>query len=364
MTVKTYTFEGTQGTTVTAANSGVSQVSSSPGTITYDAAMAATGTTGAKFVSASSVIAIARPLANAPANQMAFSGTVTTPAVAPSGGLFVTVMTLRHASGTVLRVKYTAAGALVLQDATGANDVTLLTGVALATQYRIEIVALVGAATSAPFDGHYAINVYPAGGGSTPLNGSPVTGTTYNLGTAAIVGGDVGVTNVIAQVVTMGWDDVQFNDGGTTEIGPYVPPAQSFTSFPLTTSWSTVGGGTVTANMSDNDDATGVIATNPTGLPFKGQLPALVKPAAGADLVCPYRGFRSTSTSGSIVAKLYEGGTAGVANSGTLRSTVTGIAIPTSIGPITVIFPAADLVAVNQAAFTAGLYVQLEVTAA
>lgn len=363
MTLKTYTLEGTQGAQITAANSGASQISATPGILTYDSAYASSGTTGAKVVSAASVIAIARLLANAPAAQMAFEGSFTTPAVTPGSGTYVTMMTLRNASGTALRIKYTPANSIVLMDAGALNDVTLLAGASPATQYRIAIVCLVGAATVAPYDGHYSINIYPAGGGTTPANASPLTSPTYNLGTTPIVGGDFGVTNIISSVITMGFDDIQFNDGGAAEIGPYVPPSQAFASWPLTTSWTVLGGGTVTANLSDNNDSTGITSiTNPTAQVLKGQLPALLKPAA--DLVCPFRGYRSASTSGSITAKLYEGGTAGTASSGTLRSTVTGIAIPTSVGAINVVFPAADLVAVSQAAFTAGLYVQLEVTAA
>lgn len=356
MTLKTYTLEGTNATAVTTANSGASQISAAPGTITYDTAMAATGSTGAKVISAASVVAIARLLANASDLQMAFEGSLTTPAVAPGSGTYVTLMTLRHASGVVLRVKYTPAGAIVLSDATGLNDVTLITGAALATQYRVAIVVLVGASTTVgAYDGHYSINIYPAGGGTTPINVAPITSLTYNLGVSPVVGGDFGVTNLVAAAHTVGFDDIQFNDGGAAEIGPYIPPAQAFATWVTVTNWSLLGGGSVAANMSDNNDSTGVTSlNNPTGQVFRGRLPALVKPAG--DLVCPFRGYRSASTSGSITAKLYEGAT--------LRSTVTGIAIPTSVGPIPVVFPAANLTAVTQAAFTAGLEVQLEVTAA
>lgn len=352
MTLKSITLEGSAGTAVTTANSGASQISATPGTVTYDASMAENGTTGAKFTNGTGVVCIGRWLANNADTQMAFAGVVTTPNVAPASGI-VTMGTLRWSGGVSLRFNYSNTNTITVTDAAGANTVTLLTvaqGSAINTRFRIEAVVTVGTGTG---DGHYEISVYAANGGTTQLN--HISSTTYNLGTNPIVGGDFGIINIVTPVYSVGWDDLQFNDGSSAEIGPYTPPSQAFASWTVTTNWATLGGGSVAANLSDNNDSTGITSlTNPTAQVLTGVLPALVKPAG--DLVVPFRGYRSASTSGTITAKLYEGAT--------LRATVTGIAIPTSVGAITVTFLAASLVPISVSAFAAGLIVTLEVTAA
>lgn len=359
MTLVQYTCEGTDGTTASAVALGANQVSASPGTVKFSTAMAENGTTGIEVQSSASVVAIVRWLANAPATTMALSGAFTTPVTSPTSG-FVRLATLRHASGVCLNLELTSANALRISDATGANPVTFAGFTSVpSTRYRIELVAVVGAATVAPFDGQITANIYAASGGTTPLNSSTLTSAVFNLNVNPIVGGDFGVVNAVAQTFKVGWDSIQFNDGSNSEIGPLTTPTLAFASWTTTTNWTLVGGGTVAANLSDTSDGTGILSlTNPSAQVLEGTLPPIVRPGSGQPLVCPFRGFRSSSTSGSITAKLY------LTPGGTLKSTVTGISVPTSVGAISVSFPSTDLTSITDAQFAAGLTVRLECTAA
>jgi hypothetical protein len=358
VTLVQYTCEGTDGTTASATALGANQVSAAPGTVKYSAAMAENGTTGIEVQSATNVVAVVRFLANAPSTTMAFEGAFTTPVTAPASGV-VRLMTLRYATGVACYVEYTSAGAIRIADTTGANPVTVISSVTTSTRYRLAIVAVVGAATVAPFDGQITANIYASGGSTTPLNGSPATSSTFNLNVNPIVGGDFGVINALVATFKVGWDSIQFNDGSNSEIGPLATPTLAFASWTTTTNWTLVGGGTVAANLSDNNDSTGIISlTNPTAQVLEGTLPPILRPGSGQPLVCPFRGFRSSSTSGSITAKLY------LSPGGTLKSTVTGISVPTSVGAISVSFPSTDLTTITDAQFAAGLTVRLECTAA
>lgn len=359
MTLVQYTCEGTDGTAASAAALGANQVSATPGTVKFSAAMAENGSTGIEVQSSAGVVAVVRFLANAPATTMAFEGAVTTPATAPASG-FVRLMTLRHATGVALNVEYTPTNTIRISDTTGANPVTFAGFTAsLSTRYRIAIVAVVGAATVAPFDGQITANIYASGGATTPLNTSTLSSSTFNLNVNPIVGGDFGVVNAISPAYKVGWDSVQFNDGSNSEIGPLATPTLAFASWTTTTNWTLVGGGTIAANLSDTNDSTGIVSvSNPTAQVLEGTLPPILRPATGQPLVCPFRGFRSSSTSGSITAKLY------LTPGGTLKSTVTGIAVPTTVGAISISFPSTDLTSITDAQFAAGLTVRLECTAA
>ena len=128
-------------------------------------------------------------------------------------------------------------------------------------------------------------------------------------------------------------------------------------------SWSRTpsSGATSTQILSDSLGSTYLTtAANPSAQVLEVVLQPINPPAAGVDLVVTVKMDRLDSSSGTVDAYLYEGAT--------LRSTVTGIAIPAGTtgtdvtGTVTVTFPSADLSAVTS--WLTGVSVRLAVTAA
>jgi hypothetical protein len=119
------------------------------------------------------------------------------------------------------------------------------------------------------------------------------------------------------------------------------------------TGW-TATGGTVLAVLSDASTATYVTSTdNPTSVVLDLQAPRLAPPSGNFTVQVDAR--RLGSTSGTLVAKLYDGTT--------LRATVTGVAVPaTTFGAANITFLAANITAVT--GWTTGVRVVIEATAA
>jgi hypothetical protein len=220
MTLVTYNAEtGTQGTTLTTANSGANTVAIGTGcTATFDSQAAAHGNLGYWFVTASGQQNLARFMASAANLQMAFEGSFIVPAT-PSASR--QIMTLRSATGPAFKLVWTTSNFLQIQDAAGSNSVTTNNTLVPGTVYRVAVLLTVATSTT----GHFSVNIYE-GDSTTPRNGTPYTSTTYNLGTGAIVGGDFGGVGALTGTLTVGWDDIRFNDGATSEIGPVVTTKQ------------------------------------------------------------------------------------------------------------------------------------------
>lgn len=121
-------------------------------------------------------------------------------------------------------------------------------------------------------------------------------------------------------------------------------------------SWTPFGG-TVPGVLSDSDTATGVRSpASPTSLAYDDLLTTLAVPGPTDDLTLTLGIWRNNGTSGTAVARLYEGAT--------LRSTSTTRTLPTTAaGSLTVVFPAADLAAITPSAWTSGLRLTVTVTA-
>jgi hypothetical protein len=119
----------------------------------------------------------------------------------------------------------------------------------------------------------------------------------------------------------------------------------------------TVFGGTLPTVLSDSDTATGVRSgASPTALVYDGNLGTLAVPGPTDDLTLTVGIWRNNGTTGTAVARLYEGAT--------LRSTSTTRTLPTTAaGSLTVVFPAADLAAITPSAWTTGLRLTITVTA-
>lgn len=137
------------------------------------------------------------------------------------------------------------------------------------------------------------------------------------------------------------------------------------TTAPTTASWSgttsnptwTPYGGTVPGVFTDSNTATGVVSgANPTNQVYDDLITTLAVPGPTDDLAVTLPMWREGGTSGTAVARLYEGAT--------LRSTSTSRTLPTTAaGSITVVFPAADLVAISPSSWASGLRVTVTVTA-
>lgn len=119
----------------------------------------------------------------------------------------------------------------------------------------------------------------------------------------------------------------------------------TYASVDVATGWTPTGG-TNLAVLTDASGATYTTSTsNPSGLELTGTLGALTAPGAGVPLTVLIDCDKVTASSGSMVAKLYEGAT--------LRSTVNVASIPSGSvgsavsGQVTVNFPAVDIAAVT-----------------
>lgn len=116
-------------------------------------------------------------------------------------------------------------------------------------------------------------------------------------------------------------------------------------------------GGSLPEVLRDGDDATGVRSTpSPASLVYDDTLTTLAVPAGDASLTLTLGIRRTGGSSGTAVARLYEGAT--------LRSTSTSRTLPTAEdGALTIEFPAADLTAIAPESWTSGLRLTVTVTA-
>jgi len=213
VSLKQILFEGaTAGTSATTANSGASVVNKGGGTSVFSAAAASHGNCGLEFVTtATGQYNIARFLANASNVQMAFSGVF---AIGASFTADTTIGAIRQATSDtfVCRFNVNSANAFRVVDSGLTNvsggSFTLTPG----TKYRIEVL-LTGGSTTA---GVITARLYTAAG-STALN--TWTSTTANLHAGTPNGAEIGCCSS-NQAATIRWDDLQFNDGASVEIGP------------------------------------------------------------------------------------------------------------------------------------------------
>lgn len=139
-------------------------------------------------------------------------------------------------------------------------------------------------------------------------------------------------------------------------------PAGTVTARAVTasTGW-TPSSGSALSCITDNDPTSFVTSSSgPSGLEFDLQLQPMIPPASGQPLKVFLTMDKQGATSGSLAAQLYEGAT--------LRSSLTGVAIPDGsgssvLGMVTLTFPASDVQNVTSGGWNAGLTVKLQVTA-
>lgn len=212
MTLVQYTFDSqTSGTVATTANTGAATVDAlNGGAVTFDSSMAARGTAcGLKFTGTGTTSA-ADVRYTIPSNSVyEWSFVFTMPAAT---GTDYILHQLYAGSTRGYSLTYTAAGNLSIYDS--ANTVTsIITGAAPGAKYRITLAVDNSGGTAA---GKFTAKAYSETG-TTPL-ATPATSSTANLASGAFTQLRIGQTTFPAAGGTFGVDDVQWNDGSTTEI--------------------------------------------------------------------------------------------------------------------------------------------------
>lgn len=241
MTLVQYLFEtGPQGTSLTNGNSGSSGASMGAGsTGIFDAAVAAHGAFGAKLTNGAGVNAYRLfPMAATNTNWQ-MSGVITVPSSAPAANVTVGQAYNSGGSGRVSLYVDTSLR-LGISGSGGATPTLISPALTPGGQYRVTLQVQGGSATASVV----TAKVYSKTGGAwnTQL-GTTYNSTTFNAGTDAVVGFSVGIVNSPATTISVGWDDLQLNDGAGSEIGDIVTalPEPTITVGTITDP-STVGG--------------------------------------------------------------------------------------------------------------------------
>lgn len=211
-----YEAAGPAGTTLTNANTG--------GTVTIGASCTAVSDSGAAFGSLAgrytcpATNVSSRTTSNITAGTK--QGVLSFKFRIPTGFATTKRIIVLQGTGSVTACSFNYNGStnqLQLQNAAGAGTVTVSNTLTLDTWYRAEFIHTIGTGTG---DGVYSLNVY-LNDSKTPVNGAPLTSSTYNLGTVAALAVQHGITangtTVAADVML---DSIRYDPDGTTELGP------------------------------------------------------------------------------------------------------------------------------------------------
>lgn len=258
MTLVRYLFEtGPQDAALSNGNSGsVASSLTGGGTAVFDAAKKAHGNFGARFINAAANAAYRRWPFAAPATTWQFSGVVTLPATHPSENVSLAMFPRADGNGR-LYIGVNSTGNLYVSGpgAAGITNVTS-TPVTAGAKYRVTIQCAGGSTTASVV----TVKVYAeAGGAWTTQHGTTWTSSTFSTGTEEVVGVDLGIASARATAYTVGWDDIQLNDGAGSEIADIVtalntpepvlgtvvhPTTVGGTNGSVTISWGAVSGAT------------------------------------------------------------------------------------------------------------------------
>lgn len=240
MTLVQILFEtGPQGTALSSGNSGSSTQSVAGGTHIFDTATKAHGNFGAKFTNAAAASTFRRWLFAAPATTWQFSGVITMPASTPATNMVVASFCNTGGAGRV-QILVDTSMRLGVQGAGGAGTTNITAALTAGAKYRVTLQVVGGSTTASSV----TAKVYSeAGGAWTTQVGSTWTSSTFNTGTDQAVGVDLGVATTMASAYSIGWDDIQLNDGTGSEIGDIVTAlATPVVTLGTTTHPTTVGG--------------------------------------------------------------------------------------------------------------------------
>lgn len=299
MTLVSYLFAtGPEGATLTNANTGANTTAlGAGGTGVFAAAYAGNGSAfGAKYTNALNLACIQRFLPAAANLQMAFEGVVTLPTAASNNP--VGLVKFRNTGDvTVLSVLQRVNGNIDIQDNAGvfttvatAAQLTAA-GLGFGSKIRLSLVLTIATTTT----GVVHAKVYTANG-TTAVASLDLTNA--NLTALALAKGDFGISsnnNNAGSVV--GWADLQFNDGGTSPIGPYVAANAApipDASADFTVDPNVAGTFTLTGSATDPD---GTIASyvwdditgTPTTVPGSGATRTVTIPTSTSGSTRTYR---------------------------------------------------------------------------
>ncbi len=241
MALVQYLFEGgSEGATATNANTGSSTSSVAGGTHVLSGDAKAHGVLGFKATNASGSGTFRRYSfsGSATTTVFQFSGVVTLPSQAPLQN--TTICGFVNSSGSVrLAIGISPDGKLRLTDVGSAHFATL-TDITWGAKYRVTVEAVGGSTTASQVTAH----VYSGTTSWTASIGTPLSVSNWNMSTDSIIGADIGITSSPGAIVlSVGWDDVQLNDGSGSEMSDIVGQlATPVVTLGAATNPSTVGG--------------------------------------------------------------------------------------------------------------------------
>lgn len=206
MALTSFLLEGADGAVPTAAAIGANQIIRNGGILQYAAGSKITGATGIRVENVANQQALARFLQGSNKQYAALIPMRLDAAVTHT----LQILTFRYASGAAFRVGLNPARQVQTFNAANAAIATSSAALTVGTYYYIGVVLTVGVGTT---DGVLQLDIFEAGG-TTPVISMPASG--INLGTAAIVGIDIGFVSQPPGLNKLSFDDLQLNDGGTT----------------------------------------------------------------------------------------------------------------------------------------------------
>lgn len=210
MTLKTLDFEtGPEGTALTTANSGASQINAgSGGSALFATDTVRNGTLGARFTSGTNALAIGRFTTTTTSNTLSI-GVVFQHKQTPT--LLTGILSIRHGSGVAGRINWNPDNSLSLVDSSLGNTLTIATGLTPGTNYELTIRAKSATTTT----GTVTAVLYTNSG--TELGRA--TSNTYNLTANTLAAVDVGIINTNSTAGTIvALDYLQLDDGNANEL--------------------------------------------------------------------------------------------------------------------------------------------------
>lgn len=302
MTLVQKTFDSqASGTAATTSNTGASSVNAlSGGTVTFDSGVAARGSTCGLKMAATGSSSAADIRYTIPANsKYATTLVVTSSNASPSAS--ITLLTLWASGSRALTVFLSTAGKFGIIDGAGVGVSPVMSAITAGARYRLGLVVDNSGGTSA---GKVTFNVYTETG-TTALGSTSVTN--MNLLASPIDQLRLGATLWPTEGASTGFDDVQWDDGATTEIDGI--SAASASIRPAATSanpgaWVTDSGATtgLAAAVADESDATYV--TSPSNPVNASVTFSFNVPLASGSITVKTRG--ASDLSSPVVSRLVE----------------------------------------------------------
>lgn len=219
MTLQTFSFEGTDGATLSGTNISLG----GSGTAVFSTSAAVVGGTGARFSATDGATRYASCDINDGKIQ-AIDVFLETPPTIPGAGAFWQMLVLRSSSGIILAVEYNSAQKINIYEQASAsrnNIVTSPVSIPVSTKFRIQLLVNIGVAAN---DSSYTAKIF----GGTPSdwsiqNGATLSRSGINLGTVNAELIWVGAVTAKTPGLQTAADYLRVDDGKTTDFTP--PPA-------------------------------------------------------------------------------------------------------------------------------------------